>query len=96
MKMRKSIRIFLTALLGLSGTAFAQSNFLWVADVTGNAADVGLPVNIELLNEDSLAGFQFTLQYNEAFISIDAVVAGDRIAGLDVEYNSPVPGWMVM
>ena len=96
MKMHISIRLILSLLLSLSGTAFAQSNFLWVADVTGNAADEGLAVNIELVNEDSIAGFQFTLQYNEASISINTVVAGERLDGLDAQFSRPAPGQVMV
>lgn len=92
MKMHISIRLILSLLLSLSGAVYTQSNFLWVEDLAGMAADEGLVVNIELVNEDSLAGFQFTLHYNDASLSIDTVVAGERLDGLDAYFSRSAPG----
>jgi hypothetical protein len=91
-EIRNSILTVLMTLLALSELAIAQANVLLIEDIAGNPVDGELPVIIELLNEDPLAGFQFTLDFNAAYLTLHTVGAGDRLTDLDVFYSSPEPG----
>ena len=69
-----------------------QNNFLWVQDGTGNSVSSNNPISIILANEDTLGGFQFTLNYDTSFIRIDSVIIQSEIEYLDVYTSESQPG----
>ena len=83
-------RIFLLSFFisAISG----QNNFLWVQDGSGNSGSNNNTVSIILANEDTLGGFQFTLNYDTSFIRIDSVVIQSGIEYLDVYTSESQPG----
>ena len=70
----------------------AQTDFLWLEDGAGGVAGNGYTVDLILVNDNPLGGFQFVLTYDTSIVSVDSVMALERLADVDVYFSHPVPG----
>ena len=70
----------------------AQTDFLWLEDGAGGVGGNGYTVDLILVNDNPLGGFQFVLTYDTSIVSVDSVMALERLADVDVYFSHPVPG----
>ncbi|MCH7498296.1 MAG: hypothetical protein IH971_10650, partial [Candidatus Marinimicrobia bacterium] len=87
-------RHILAPLLWLCSGAWlsAQTDFLWLEDGAGSAGGNDYAVDLSLVNANELGGFQFVLTYDTAALSIDTVIALERVSDVDLFYDQTFPG----
>ena len=70
-------------LVGLFSSApLWAANTVTVSDVTAEAGETGVAVEIELANDDVIAGFQFTLNYPSKVLQVTEVTPGSYASSM--------------
>ena len=71
----------------LFSTIFSQNNVLYIQDGSGSASLEENSIGVILANEDTIAGFQFDIQYDPEAINLQNVLLTNTTEGMDLFFN---------
>lgn len=77
--------------LYINVVAPAQTDFLWLEDVTSADNESQYSADLILVNANPLGGFQFVLDFDTSLVTIDSVIALKRLTGINIFYNDSLP-----
>ena len=75
----------------LNVIAPAQTDFLWLEDVTSTDNESRYSADLILVNANPLGGFQFVLDFDTSLVTIDSVIGLKRLTGINIFYNDSLP-----
>ena len=76
----------------LLGAVYSQNNVLYIQDGFGSASLEENSISVILANEDTIAGFQFDIQYDPQDINLQNVQLTNTTEGMDLFFNESQPG----